>query len=348
MFSLAGCAVNVPHMGDIGTSSQQRVLNEIDLLGHIQCELHVAYDHAKDVLEWENEQGLKLNPPAPLEDTSWIDGWGAKINFEFQVEAKSAITPGLTVAKPLRNAIRTFDNGPVTVARTRGGKLGAGITRDITRTETIAYFFPFSNFKYRALPVRVKGEKPAEVDWKQECSQKTHITSDDNLQIYDFLHAKLELAATPGLLGQDHSAKTGDNQPPVPEPAAVQAAARAKALDERKARSAALARKADGASEDDDGAVHPKSPFSTLSYDVHFIVTKQASITPTWKLVEVAIDADGPLYAGSRIKSDHLTMTFGAPEKGKPDQPSSELDQQHFARLIGQYVGDAVNGRGNQ
>lgn len=112
MISLAGCAVNVPHMGDIGTAPQQRILNEIDLLGHIQSELHLAYDHAKDVVEWENEQGRKLDPPAPMEDTSWIDGWGTKINFEIQVEAKSAFTPGC----PSRSLCRTLSE-PLTMDR---------------------------------------------------------------------------------------------------------------------------------------------------------------------------------------------------------------------------------------
>ena len=340
--SLAGCAVNIPHMGDSDVTPPQRVLNELSLLAHIQCELHVAYNHAKDVLEWEDEQSRKLDPASGLEDTSWIDDWGVKINVEYQVEVKSAFSPSLSITNTLKNAIKTFDNGPVTIGRTRGVKTGAGITRDITRTEAIAYFFPFSNFKYRVLPVRQKGQRPADVDWKTACSQKTHIVSDDNLQIYDFLHAKLELAATPGILGQAH----GD--PNVPEPAAKLAEDRKAQLDAvRKAK--ALAAGA-GAEADADAAedARPKSPFSALSYDLHFVVTRQFSVNPTWKLVEVAIGADGALYAGSRVKSDHLTMTFGPPEKGKPDKPSSELDQQHFARLIGQYVGDAVNGRGNQ
>lgn len=317
--SLSACAVNVPHMGDIGTARQDRVLNEQDLLGHIQCELHTAFEQAKDQADYEQELNASKGTP-PNHSIAWLDKWGVKVNLEFQVEASSDIEPGLSVTKTLQNAVKVFvKNGDVTVGRSRTAKFGAGYTRDITRTETIAYFFPFSNFAgYRLLPVRVMRQAPAKYD-VSFCSQKTHIVSDDNLQIYDFLHSKLELAATPGLLGEVSPKK--------------------------KDTATALLASASGPPDQTNVKAQEESkpPFSTLSYDVHFLVTKAFSATPSWTLVEVAVDPDGAFYQGKRVKSDHLIMTFGAPDDGDSSKASNEVDQQHFARLIGQYVGDAIN-----
>ena len=340
MTALGGCAVGVPHMGDITTGRDERVVNEQDLLAHIQCELHTAYDQAHDQADYDQEQNA-AKKTGPNNDISWLDGWGVKVNLEFQVEAKSAITPGLAITKTLSNGVKTFSkNGPVTIARSRGASFGAGLTSDITRTETIAYFFPFSNFKNkRLLPPRIARQAPAKYSL-EKCTQGTHIVSDDDLQIYDFLHSKLELAETAGLLGQAPSeAKEGEPKPVEQKPATP--ASGAASGHDCGCKSAEptpkIAAKAP-----------PKSPFSTLSYDVHFVVTKEFSATPMWKLVKVSIDSDGTLYDGTRAKSDHLTMTFGAPDPDKPDQASDEVNQQHFARLIGQYVGDAIRGHNGQ
>ena len=298
--ALSGCAVGVPHMGDIGVTPDERIANEEDLVSHIQCELHLAFQRVHDDVAYSHGA---TKPGQPVGNTiDWLDKWGAKVTLEFQVQAKSSFTPSLSIAQPLQNALRVFpENGNVPIARSHGGKFGASISSDVTRTENISYFYLFDNWvnhnpldkpEVRRLgPDWIAGQAPPEPILDKVC-KKSNFAPDDDLQIYDWLHSKIRLAGHPGLLGE----KPDD------------------------------------------------APFSSLSLDIHFIITKSFDVAPVFKLVTVGINSDSKFYSGSRAKSDHLIITLGKPDPAKPDQPSEEVSQQHFARLIGQSVADAIKG----
>ena len=218
-----------------------------------------------------------------------------------QVEAKSTLSPGLTLTDTLQNALKVFgQNGNITLPRKSSQKFGASITSDVTRQESIAYTYALSKFlpppgdpnpaAYRLSPPPAAGEPPKPVKPDDVCA-RSNVAMDDDLQIYDFLKSKIALAERSDVLGQ----KPGD------------------------------------------------PPFSALSFDVHFIVTKSASFTPIWQLAQVSADADGALLNGTRVKTDHLLITFGKLDaNGKAEQ---ELQEVHQAKLIGQAVFDAFNGR---
>jgi hypothetical protein len=94
-----------------------------------------------------------------------------------------------------------------------------------------------------------------------------------------------------------------------------------------------------------------ESPYQTFTYDVKFIVTQGASVTPAWKLLRVSVDQSGTLFAGQKVRTDDLTITMGKVMKDadtKAASPSPELDQQHLANLIGQSVANALQGRPQQ
>ena len=90
-----------------------------------------------------------------------------------------------------------------------------------------------------------------------------------------------------------------------------------------------------------------QSPYDTFTYEVKFIVTKGASITPMWKLLRVSADQSGTLFAGSTVRTDDLTITMGkvTQEPGKAATTTKSFDDQHLADLIGQSVSNALQGR---
>ena len=94
-----------------------------------------------------------------------------------------------------------------------------------------------------------------------------------------------------------------------------------------------------------------ESPYQTFTYEVKFIVIQGASITPAWKLLRVSADQSGTLFAGQKMRTDDLTITMGKVDKDpvtSATTPSSALDQQHLANLIGQSVANALQGRPQQ
>jgi hypothetical protein len=90
-----------------------------------------------------------------------------------------------------------------------------------------------------------------------------------------------------------------------------------------------------------DGSV---SPFLTFTYETQFIVTTSGNATPTWKLVHLSANANGPLFAAMRARTDDVLITMGEAtkdEKGKT-VPSSATQLQLQANLIGQAIASAV------
>jgi hypothetical protein len=91
-----------------------------------------------------------------------------------------------------------------------------------------------------------------------------------------------------------------------------------------------------------DGSV---SPFLTFTYEVQFVVTTSGNATPTWKLVHVSANPNGPLLALMRTRTDDVIITMGEvlkDEKGKTIAPTPETLLQLQANLIGQAVASAL------
>lgn len=280
--ALVGCAVNVPHLGGKPGSEKSQEIWEGDLIEHVECELKTAIVGTR--AEWDAQHGNTLNK---TNKPFFLDGWGAKVNLTMQVDVKSTTNPSLTWTDPLQNALKTFpENGNITIARSRAFGIGINASRQITREEVVGYLYDFADFNWAAA-TPLSPEMPPSKYIAQEC-KATDLVPNNDLRIYDFLHAKMLLAARDGALP----------------------------------------------------AADPKSKYETLTFQVKFIVTQSASINPSWKLVELAINpGNSLLYNGQRVRSNTLLITFG---KVKAKEPDQSLRDQHLANLIGQAVGDQL------
>jgi hypothetical protein len=87
------------------------------------------------------------------------------------------------------------------------------------------------------------------------------------------------------------------------------------------------------------------SPFETFTYEVQFIVTTSGNATPTWKLVHVSANPNGPFLSLVRARTDDVIITMGEAikdEKGKTIALSPAAFLQLQANLIGQAVSSAL------
>lgn len=89
------------------------------------------------------------------------------------------------------------------------------------------------------------------------------------------------------------------------------------------------------------------TPFSTLTYQVKFVVAYGANVTPSWKLVRFAANPSGSFLGVTRDKTHQLLITF-APTKSDATptqhaQISAEGDAAHNAALIGATIESAID-----
>lgn len=196
VISLGGCAVNVPSMGRVGEAPQARELREAELVNHIKCELHLAVQRIQD-------EAARNDGPHGGNSLAWLETWGAKVSLQMQVNVKSTVSPGLSVTDILENVVKVFPaNGDVTIGRNRALGFGATFASDVTRTETIGYFYKFSELSGEGrLSVPGPDGTPMTPIDTAFCGP-IDIVDKDDLQIYDFLHSKIMLAVRPDALPQ--------------------------------------------------------------------------------------------------------------------------------------------------
>jgi hypothetical protein len=83
-----------------------------------------------------------------------------------------------------------------------------------------------------------------------------------------------------------------------------------------------------------------KSPFSTFTYRVTFVVVGSGNATPAWKLERVLVSPTAPFVNGSRSRTNDLTITMGAvaTDSNGATVASDAARDAHLAALIGQAV----------
>ena len=136
--ALAGCATHVPEMQKFGETPDVEAVREGNLVSHIKCELHKA---VQDLVNQKEPDGAPQQ-----EKVQWLRDWGAQASLKLVIDEKAGLTPGVTFNIPKANVVRNFPSGgPVVISQSQNTALSASITSDATRTNTIGFFYKFSD-----------------------------------------------------------------------------------------------------------------------------------------------------------------------------------------------------------
>ena len=192
IFLLAGCGLSVPRMQPFSSAKDDAVdegLAESSLIGYVKCELRRSVQNALAQDAEDKAYAEKHNTPDhPRID--WLRKWGAQVNMKITVDEKSVLAPGLSLNSPMRNVVSTFSSGGnVSSSQSFSLGLGASLTADATRVETVAFYFPFEELLIGTtrLPDTM-------------CNKAARATIESDLKISDFLQSKLLIVEDPGLL----------------------------------------------------------------------------------------------------------------------------------------------------
>jgi hypothetical protein len=181
---LTGCSTVTPSFGDDGKFGQpEQAYDDQKLITHIQCALAAAVQEA-DKFEKRNHENI-----SPDLQSTWFDGWGAKISLALAVNDKAGLTPSVTFNTPLENLISTFTKGGnVTTAQNSSVGLGTSLSSDATRTETIGFSYAFKDL---INPANLDGAK---------CKKSEGMFLSSDLKINEFIMKGLDISYQPGVI----------------------------------------------------------------------------------------------------------------------------------------------------
>jgi hypothetical protein len=77
-------------------------------------------------------------------------------------------------------------------------------------------------------------------------------------------------------------------------------------------------------------------PFDVISHEVNFVVMASGNVTPTWSLVTVSANPNGPLLAATRTRTNNVLITMGPAinEGAGKIRASQEVEFSHLASQI--------------
>ena len=157
-----------------GTDRGDGVLSQIELVQLIECELHVGVSEA--IVKYGKSS--KAHVPYPVD---WLKGWEAKVTLKMTVDDKGSLTPGVTLTKPLANALSHYN---VSYGQSFSFTAGLQASSQATRVQTLAYTVPFSTFSDATLP--------PQMDCKNQIKNKVVLS---DLKIQDFIADSAATAA---------------------------------------------------------------------------------------------------------------------------------------------------------
>jgi hypothetical protein len=159
-------------------------IHENEVIGHIRCEIANGVYKAKELgVAWFSpfpKKTVDAFAPKPAKPVNL--GWGALVTLKLQVQDQSGLNPGVSLTKPLENAIFKFPSGG-NVTSPQSFSLGLGLTAGATatRVETISFTYVFSDI----------------ISEKGDCKKlETGLMIESDLKIEQFITDKATIAVT--------------------------------------------------------------------------------------------------------------------------------------------------------
>lgn len=193
---LGGCGfgLTVPDMQEPYEAKADEKFYEADLAEHVKCEIRRGVQEA--LTTFSGKDSLSGN------SVEWIREYIAKVTMKLTVDEKTSVSPGVSINKPLQNAITYFRiNGNVTTPQSFTSTMGLQASSEATRVETITYQYDFSDWFGTVKKPRMNSIP--------ECERKSSILLLSDLKIRDFIINKVSLANSPAIV----SGKISDKAP---------------------------------------------------------------------------------------------------------------------------------------
>lgn len=335
---LASCGTFVPGFGELYDTVMPDALISA-LIEHVHCEV-------KGQVEFLILEDLELAPGQnpPGRRLQWLDDWGAQLTLTLTVDEKTTLNPGVTLNKVLPNAVVSFPNGNVTTSQLDSLGLGGGLSADATRKAVVAWFIDFREF------TKQKADRP---------STKARLAADAATAKGDVKPAKpitnLMKRLTPELAKAklareryEQEARAAGTYPPVcPRPGGVQIEGDLKFREwlVMTLREAFVSHGVTGDFAKDLQNEIKAAKKDVLQDQITFVVQYNGSITPSWKLVRVAVNQSGTFLNAQRARTQDLVVTLGPAPVDVDAVAQQKQQNQDLAAAIGVAVANSINGR---
>ena len=179
---LTGCGLAVPDMQEFPHVKDDEKFEEAKLVGQIKCEIQTGIQGAIAYLRSQGatEDGNSIE---------WLKNALVKVTLNLAVDDKAGLTPGLTLTKPMENAISYFKYyGNVTTQQSFSTMLGLQVSADATRSKSIGYTYKVAEMLKHPLPDNFT------------CEHASPVLIYSDLKIADFIINKAYIAYAPGLV----------------------------------------------------------------------------------------------------------------------------------------------------
>ena len=175
---LSGCGLVVPDMQRFPHVKDDEKFEEAILVKQIKCEIQTGIQGAIAYLHSQPDSGNSIE---------WLKNALVKVTLNLSVDDKTSLTPGLTLTKPVENAISYFKYyGNVTTQQSFSTILGLQASADATRSELIAYTY--------------KVAEMLKHPYNSPCDHESPVLIYSDLKIADFILNKAYIAYVPDLV----------------------------------------------------------------------------------------------------------------------------------------------------
>jgi len=121
---------------------------EFEIKKRVYCDLKKAVRFVNRYPVYESQ--TRSGPRTLVRKRLIPDGWGAQVSLSLQVEAASALNPGVTLINPMPNAVKHFSRGRmISVAQNFGLNLGGTLSSTATRIDK---FDPYWTIEHLMTP----------------------------------------------------------------------------------------------------------------------------------------------------------------------------------------------------
>ena len=256
----------------LGHERKKRILHEV--MRGVNCELQQAVQR-QIIGNGEPQKGDRNNEWGARK-LDWLEKWGGIINLTLKIEDGVEFNPGVTLLTPnlLPAYVSRADGITTPVQQSYAFGIGAGAKYNSGREETVAYSFTIAE----ALS-QIK-------DLNKSCYSLLGTTIESNLDLSDWLDDALEPIKKCAIFGSFPGKDDYDSLP-----FSTEAITPPEGCRERK---------------------YKRDPIETIQHKVDFVLTFEASATPTWRLVRVNSGTTGKLFGANRKDTSTLIVTFGA------------------------------------